>query len=392
MMRNSRRAGFTLFELILAVALSAVLLALVGTAITLYLSRVDAGNSRVEESQLARSILAKIADDIRGATIYQAQDTSGIAELMAASAEFDVDDIDAEQPSGNSLSGSLTPNENSSGSGSLTGNSSSLSSLSSSTSSSTSTQESQTNEPADTLPLGLNGNLNELYVDVTRLPRQEELFATVTGYSNAQLPASKTGAASAGAAMPAGVIPPTDIKSVHYFVRQGEAVKSGSAATTSLAPSAQQLSAGGLVRQEIPRTLRLGAEMTGDAAVLEGGQVLLAPEVVNIEFRYFNGTEVTDLWDMSEEQVLPRAVEVRIWLSTPGNETATQPYDINTLSATTREYRHTVYLPMSELSADSQMSGDTSSVGSTASSGTSSGGTSSSSSSSSGTGSSFGDK
>ncbi len=72
MKRTFQRAGFTLFELILAIALSAVLLALVGTAITLYLTRIDAGNSRVEEAQLARSILAKIAEDIRGATIYQA--------------------------------------------------------------------------------------------------------------------------------------------------------------------------------------------------------------------------------------------------------------------------------------------------------------------------------
>ena len=42
----------TLFELILAIGLSSALLALIGTAINLYLVRVDASRSRVEEAQL----------------------------------------------------------------------------------------------------------------------------------------------------------------------------------------------------------------------------------------------------------------------------------------------------------------------------------------------------
>ena len=49
------RPGFTLFELILAIALAATLLALIGTAINLYLMRVDADRTRVEEAQLARA-------------------------------------------------------------------------------------------------------------------------------------------------------------------------------------------------------------------------------------------------------------------------------------------------------------------------------------------------
>src|SRR5438552_2139751 len=51
------RPGFTLFELILAIGLSSALLALIGTAINLYLVRVDASRSRVEEAQLARTVL-----------------------------------------------------------------------------------------------------------------------------------------------------------------------------------------------------------------------------------------------------------------------------------------------------------------------------------------------
>src|SRR3954467_2274925 len=87
-------SGFTLFEVILAIALAAVILTLIGTAINLYLFQVDAGRTRVEEAQLARSVLSMIADDIRATTVYKPQDTSAIARLMAKTAKFNVDDID----------------------------------------------------------------------------------------------------------------------------------------------------------------------------------------------------------------------------------------------------------------------------------------------------------
>src|SRR5215475_5807738 len=92
---KSSRAGFTLFELILAVALFAVLLTLIGMAVNLYLMRVDADRTRVEEAQLARSVLTMIADDIHAASIYKPQDTKDLAALMLASKPFDVDTVDA---------------------------------------------------------------------------------------------------------------------------------------------------------------------------------------------------------------------------------------------------------------------------------------------------------
>ena len=62
-MKRPVRAAFTLFELILAIALAAVLLTIIGMAINLYLTRVSMSRDRVEEAQLARSILAMIADE-----------------------------------------------------------------------------------------------------------------------------------------------------------------------------------------------------------------------------------------------------------------------------------------------------------------------------------------
>src|SRR5262245_3695185 len=98
MKRNPRRSAFTLFELILAITLSVALLALIGTAINLYLLQVDASRTRTEEAQLARSVLSMIADDVRNTSIYKPQDTSGVAALVAASAKFDADSIDKQNP------------------------------------------------------------------------------------------------------------------------------------------------------------------------------------------------------------------------------------------------------------------------------------------------------
>src|SRR5262245_17533555 len=101
-----RREAFTLFELILAIALAAVLLTLIGTAINLYLVRVDAGRARVEEAQLARNVLTMIASDVRATSIYQPQDTSAIAQLMAKTSTFDVDDIDKPRSTTSGTTGS----------------------------------------------------------------------------------------------------------------------------------------------------------------------------------------------------------------------------------------------------------------------------------------------
>jgi hypothetical protein len=200
----------------------------------------------------------------------------------------------------------------------------------------------------------------------------------MTGYTNAPLPIPAGGTASMSAAA-AGVVMPSDLKTVRYFIRAGEQVGSGGIAATSFAPELQ-VRAGGLVRQEIARTTRLFAEQTGESALLESGQSLVAPEVVHLEFRYFDGQLVVDLWDMNEMKLLPLAIEVRIWLAPP-DETGsrgTVQYDAAGLADWAHEYRQIVYLPMSEASSASAASG----MGGTSSSSSSMDSSSSSSSSS----------
>jgi uncharacterized membrane protein YgcG len=286
-----------------------------------------------------------IADDLRATTVYQPQDTSAIAQLMSSAAQFDVDSIDEERPDSDDSDGGATGG-GLSGAGSF-GTSGGTSMGASSTSGSASTDQ-------FSMPLGLSGTLDELYVDVTRLPAREDLFKTITGYTNAPSPMATGAIAPTSATAAAGLVTPSDLKTVRYFIRPGQQIAPSSIAATSLAPELQ-LDAGGLVRQEIPYNSRLFAEQVGDSAILESGQALIAPEVVHLEFRYFDGQQVVDVWDMREMQKLPLAIEVRIWLAPPDEtgQRRVSPYDVAGLADWAHEYRQIVYLPMSEISNSS---------------------------------------
>lgn len=62
-----RRPGFTLLEVILALALTIVVLGLLGMAVDVHLRVADAGRNEVEETQSARLLLRQMADDLRRA-------------------------------------------------------------------------------------------------------------------------------------------------------------------------------------------------------------------------------------------------------------------------------------------------------------------------------------
>jgi hypothetical protein len=283
------RPAFTLFELILAIALSATLLALVGTAVNLYLVRMDTGQLRVEEAQLARSILSTIAADIRAATVYQTQDISTVEQLAAAAAEFNVDDIDSTAPFDPSQLGNPGSNGSQGGIGEQE-------------SPSSSTLQSNVQTPT-TLPPGVNGLVNDLQIDVLRLPRLDELF-----------PPLQQGTTLVSATTATNVPRPSDAKTVRYFVRQGAAIDPSSPAAAAITATTQD-GAGGLVRQTVDRAIRDLAQQSANSQLLDSGQLLLAPEVTQIQFVYFDGATIYDVWDMQERGGMPTAIEVRIWIA-----------------------------------------------------------------------------
>jgi Tfp pilus assembly protein PilE len=376
---RAARSAFTLFELIVAIALSATLLVLIGSSINLYLLRVDASRTEVEQSQLARNVLAMIAADIRATNVYQTQDISAIAQLAASTASFDVSSIDsagAFKGSALNAMGAVGALKTAGTTGTLktsTSKSSSSNGSSSSTNGSAASGSDNSNgnseSPADTVP-GLNGSLNELVLDVNRLPRTEELFP----------PGQRPTATSSSSSSTSAAARPTDVKTVHYFVRQGSAVDPSDIAATSLAGADQQ-QAGGLVRQTIDQAVRTMAEQGGSSDVLSAGQVLVAPEVVRLEFQYFNGSEAVDSWSMQEQSAMPTAVEVRIWLAPNGTGSPAPSYSSSSPPTGSQMYSETIDLPLAaatgtpastssgDASNNSSASGSSATTGSNAGSG-----------------------
>ncbi len=172
-----RKRGFTLFEVLLAIALSTLLLALIGAAINLYLTRIEARRTDVEFSQLARTIFEMIGDDLRAAAEYKPQDMSGAMAASGASSgvsqSLDSTSTGTSSTSGTSGTTGTTGTTGTSGTSGTTGTTTTSGTSTSSASSSTATVEAAN---MSTTP-GVYGTLNELYIDASRPLGLNQLLA-----------------------------------------------------------------------------------------------------------------------------------------------------------------------------------------------------------------------
>lgn len=281
--RSSRRRAMTLMEILLTLALSAVVVMLLVCAIDLHLRMLDVRRTNVEQAQLARAILQIMANDIRGALQSDPVDFSSAGEFLGT-ANIDASDL------------GLAADEDTDGAvdevdlDALEGESPTLDIASSS------------DTPA--LP-GLYGNRYELRVDVSRLPRPDQYVAS--------LAASEDGP----------VVIPSEVKTVAYFLYTSESARDSNVLTETSAPAGMtswSMASGprGLVRRDQSRILTEWAAENGGLDTLRRSSQLLAEEVTHLEFRYFDGTEWLDEWDTEKEGGLPVAVQIEIWVASPG--------------------------------------------------------------------------
>jgi hypothetical protein len=68
------RHAFTLLEVMLSLILVSFVLTIVAMAIDIHLRVLDSGRTKIEEGQLARAILQRIADDLRNVVVYRPPD------------------------------------------------------------------------------------------------------------------------------------------------------------------------------------------------------------------------------------------------------------------------------------------------------------------------------
>lgn len=257
-----RRRGFTLLELLVAIAMSGLLIAAVYSGINLYWQYSTAGRDEVERSQIGRAILRRIEVDLRSLVYHKpaaAQSgTSGASSSTSSTAT------------------SAASGSNSSGSSGSTG---------SSTGSSSQTSDVQITSPetaSTTTTSGLFGNATTLMMHISH-PRRDLAYSTLP---------QNTGA------------PASDLAMVAYFV-------SGSGTGTLQ----NMLPVQGLARTEGDRMVMSTAEQQSNLQALAARTEILAPEVIGLRFSYFDGVHWRYDWDSTVMGGPPRAVEVLLELA-----------------------------------------------------------------------------
>ncbi len=245
------RKGFTLIEVLLSLGLAGMILVALATAVEVHLRCLQIGRTHVEEAQLARALLLRMEDDLRNAAVVNPVDSSKVAPAPSSTS------------------------------------STSSTSTTTTTTTTTGTETAETTgdtEEEEEYVLGLYGESDWMQVDVRRIPRLDLYdYETIDSGSEA-LPDRVSG-----------------IKTVYYAL----------GAETSLTPTGEDYQ-GGLMRREIDRALTRWADESGNLASVDQELEPIAPEVTDLEFLYYDGTQWVDAWDSTEMGGLPIAVHVSL--------------------------------------------------------------------------------
>jgi hypothetical protein len=342
---GSHSRGFTLLEVILAVGLSVLVLIAVAMAVDIHLRLVDSNRTGVEEAQLARALLNRMADELRGTVLYNPVDMSKMIGNVSpqgggSGGAGGGGNASGGTSGGGGASGGTTGGGNSSGGGTGGGNASGggntggnsgggntsggtsgggsrsggttggggntggstgggstggstggggsttqTTSMSGSTGGSTTDTSAGSTGP-QSVP-GLFGTATEIQIDTSRLPRIDELQAMV---------------ATEGSEVPTVT---GDMKTVTYYMLGDQSYGAANPVGTSQGKH-------GLVRLEFDRAAAAWAAQQGQLVGMDENAEPIAPEVAFIQFSYFDGTEWVDEWDSTERGGLPVAVEIAI--------------------------------------------------------------------------------
>jgi hypothetical protein len=281
---KQRRGAFTLMEIVLAIALTSVVMYLLMTAVELYMIRVDSSRGRVESAQLARTLLNQIAADI-AAMRLDPPPTAGGRQAGTASGGGQGGGV----PSG-ATSGGQAQQAGGYGGSATGGNVASGGAATGSASSSL----------APTTLHGLFGTVEELRIDRAAAPN----WARASREVDATEPIS------------ADDLPRT----VRYYLVEGTAQSAQELAERGVQVEARtSADVAGLYRETIPTAaLADDADPLAGLASRDGARVeLLAPEVAKLEFHYFDGEQLVDEWDVVEDAGLPAGIEILLTIHEP---------------------------------------------------------------------------
>lgn len=310
--KRDHRSAFTLLEMLLTLSMCVVLMTLVGGAMNFYLRDMSTAEDSFRQSEVASAVLQMIEDDLRMTITTRPVSTDGLAEVLSAAAS-PMAALGLGESSAATDDPEALPDDTGLGDDDLSG-------------------DPLAAETLDTLAggtvlatPGLIGSVNQLQIDVSRLPRLEEtVIDPLMAVSGGQL-----------------LDRPSDVKTISYFVQamgsgnQNDALEKLAVANSIPASSVNpnQLS-GGLVRREIDRAIHVEASSTGGVGRLMGTGELIAPEVASISFEYFDAINWLPMYSTDESGFLPTAVRITLELAGENDDA-------------TRTFTHVVFLPMS---------------------------------------------
>lgn len=282
------RYGYSLLELLLAMALLVVVMSAIAGAINVYMVQVAKQQARVERELVSRNALNMMANDIRAAIQHKATDFGGLNTLLETYALMD---------------GTIEERE----------------------------EEDQVfdEEEVSFRPTML-GTANAIMIDISRLPRLDQYNPLLEKPSETESTIS-------------------DIKSVAYFF---SSQKGGY--DPKVVRRETEIN-GGMYRREIDRAV---ANFRGSETLQEDPDEfseLVAAEVAELGFKYFDGESWADRWDSEEEGGFPNAIEISLIVDPRRTSSASTSYQYNGFDQAIMErHRLTVFLPMAELVLDEQ--------------------------------------
>ena len=296
--RNEGRPAYTLLEVMLALALTAITIALIGMAMHIHMSIAEKGRDQVEEAQLARTLLQRIADDLRNAVPYQPP--AGSSSGTSASS-----------------SGGTSTSATSAASATVAGSSGTGATASSGTAASSS---SSSGTGSSTMPVsgGLFGDIQGLQIETTYRPR----------LSRAMLAAAADGSQTA-------------MLSVIRIVSYSLGVPTGTGTT---GPISDGGATGGLYRSEMDRALFYMAQQQGQSTPPNAVELRdpTVGQVIDLKFSYYDGSNWNDEWDSNQQGKLPSAVKVALTIRSARKSSGRLP-GVPGLGGASGGQRETVY-------------------------------------------------
>ncbi|MGI9430322.1 MAG: hypothetical protein ACR2NM_16795 [Bythopirellula sp.] len=105
-------------------------------------------------------------------------------------------------------------------------------------------------------------------------------------------------------------------QTVRYLLGEGRELLTAKLAEQGVSVDPQALGYAGLYREQLSTAAWMSQDSS--ASSLVGNNIenatLIAPEVVDMTFAYFDGTQMLDEWDSSLSEQLPKAIEIRLTL------------------------------------------------------------------------------